>query len=205
MKIDLRAAGVFLGAFAAIFGLSRWKIFSVSQSEKMKRLYRSEELGTFLRKKGEITPFMRKNPALAADPRFLAMRDASRRWFLEDVELAKIYPIYDNTAPDVVMTYLDLPEEEAERYRVRNIPRLPHTQPSIGLFETPKFSEKADPHAFSKDWDNEFFLPDELAEKRRKQIAWEIQTGEWTDEAHPLAAWNGRGIRRPSEVSDWKY
>lgn len=46
---------------------------------------------------------------------------------------------------------------------------------------------------------------DDLADKRRKQIAWEIESGQWKEHQHPLASWNGRGIRRPDPVSNWQY
>ena len=163
---DLGVVAGAIGLVGVLAYLSK-KSESLSEEEKLKRLYRGETLEEFRRKKGQITPFMKERPWMAEDPRFKAMRDASRRWFLEDVEIAKIYPTYDNTAPDVVMTYLDLPEDVAERYRVRNIPQKPVVRPPIGIFDTPIYSSEADPHAFSKDWDNEFFLPDELAEKRK--------------------------------------
>lgn len=45
---------------------------------------------------------------------------------------------------------------------------------------------------------------EDLAEKRRHQIAWEMQTGGWTPERpHPLASWDGRGISGYYILTDW--
>ncbi|WP_020474192.1 MobF family relaxase [Zavarzinella formosa] len=80
--------------------------------------------------------------------------EAQDRWFVQDPAMLEWYR-QDAKGPTIT-TYVDVPTADLERYRVRNV--------------TEQISGRT-PVSFSKDPDNEFFLPRPLADSRQAVVA----------------------------------
>lgn len=113
-------------------------------SGKTVRLYRAES----------TSPAKQPAEWVAQSDNYKHNVDSSGRWFTDDREEAEWYR--KNEYPDDGrIVAVDVPVEEAEQYRVSNMP------PMVG-----GKNSKGNPRAFSRRPEKEFFLPRELADKR---------------------------------------
>lgn len=111
----------------------------------MKRLYRFEPKGE--RALPATTPdWVRESPEVKN------MLAASNRWFTEDPDEARWY---QREHPEGHLTHVDVPEGEAEQYRVSNMAKQPGMK-----------SAAENPAAFSRRPEHEFFVPAHIAKER---------------------------------------
>lgn len=111
------------------------------------RLYRVEP-------KAEESPRNHSSPGWVLDGEAVHnTNQAAGRWFGESLEEVQWY--LKNEYPDGRIVYVDVPLRDVEKYRVSNIPEKP------GGKDVPE-----NPRAFSRRPEKEFFLPEDLVERR---------------------------------------
>jgi hypothetical protein len=122
------------------------------------RLYRAEATPE-QRDTGKVSDWVKESDA------FKQTQEAAGRWFTDDMEEVNWY--LQNEYPDGRVVYIDVPVNEAERFRVSNMP----------VKEKGKNVEE-NPRAFSRRPEKEFFLPKTLATKAAPVSAEERVTPE---------------------------
>lgn len=112
-------------------------------AEGMTRLYRAEGAPS-----QDIADWLRQGMIDSGQT------EAAGRWFIQDKSLLEFYR--DDSGPDARLFYVDVPAADLEQYRVTN--------------NTDRFGTGRPVASYSKDPENEFFLPRTLADQKRSLL-----------------------------------